>query len=159
MWLTETKLKTKMELFLPTYPEEVLMEIEKMPEIMFQTMQQANDILKHLKMERVKPVAEDVNFADLFQDLKIIYHGSEIEIKDNFGLTYPAETIFIGVAAYEFLYSWKKQKKNFNTWLEFYYKDYGHGKFLLTNDSDEIFIADVLKKRLEKIAVNSCIIR
>ena len=29
-------------------------------------------------------------------------------------------------------------------------KDYEHGKFLLTNDSDEVFIANVLKNRLEK---------
>ena len=29
-------------------------------------------------------------------------------------------------------------------------KDYEHGKFLLTNDSDKFFIADILKKRLEK---------
>ena len=129
MWLTETKLKTKMKLFLPTYPEEVLMEIEKMPEIIFQKMQQANDILKHLKMERVKPVSEDVNFADLFQDLKIIYHGSEIEIKDNFGLTYPAETIFIGVSAYEFLYSWKKQKKTLTLGWNFIIKTMGTENF------------------------------
>ena len=118
-----------MKLFLPTYPEEVLMEIEKMPEIIFQKMQQANDILKHLKMERVKPVSEDVNFADLFQDLKIIYHGSEIEIKDNFGLTYPAETIFIGVSAYEFLYSWKKQKKTLTLGWNFIIKTMGTENF------------------------------
>ena len=36
MWLAESKLKTKMELFLPTYPEDVLIEIEKTPEIIFQ---------------------------------------------------------------------------------------------------------------------------
>ena len=75
-----------MELFLPTYPEEVLMEIEKTPEIIFQKIQQANDILKNLRKERVKPVAEEINFDDLFQGLKIIYHGSEMEIKDNLGL-------------------------------------------------------------------------
>ena len=97
MWLAESKLKTKMELFLPTYPEEVLIEIEKTPEIIFQKIQIANDILKNLRRERVKPVAEEVNFDDLFQGLEIIYHGSEIEIKDNLGLAYPAETILIGV--------------------------------------------------------------
>ena len=150
MWLTESKLKTKMELFLPTYPEEVLIAIEKTPEILFQKIQQANDILKNLRRERVKPVAEEVNFDDLFQGLKIIYHGSEIEIKDNLGLSYPAETILTGVSAYEFLSAWKRQKENFKTWLEFSYKEYEHGKFLMTNDSDENFIADVLKKRLEK---------
>ena len=139
-----------MELFLPTYPEDVLMEIEKTPEIIFKKIQLANDILKNLRKERVKPVAEDVNFDDLFQGLKIIYHGSEIEIKDNLGWAYPAEIILTGVSAYKFLSAWKRQEENFKTWLEFSYRDYEHGKFLLTNDSDEIFIADVLKKRLEK---------
>lgn len=95
MWLVETKVTTKMSLFLPTYPEEVLTEIEKMPEIIFQKILQVNDILKKLKKERVKPVAEEVKFEDLFQGLKIIYHSSEIE--DNQGLMYPAETILIGV--------------------------------------------------------------
>ena len=97
MWLAESKLKTKMEIFLPTYPEDVLMEIEKTPEIIFKKIILANDILKNLRRERVKPVAEEVNFDDLFQGLEIIYHGSEIEIKDNLGLAYPAETILIGV--------------------------------------------------------------
>ena len=150
MWLAKSKLKTKMELFLPTYPEDVLMEIEKTPEILFQKIQLANDILKNLRKERVKPLAEEVNFDDLFQGLKIIYHGSEIEIKDNLGLSYPAETILTGISAYEFLSAWKRQKENFKTWLEFSYKDYEHGKFLLINFGDEKFIADVLKNRLEK---------
>ena len=70
-----------------------------------------------MRKERVKPVAKEVKFEDLFQGLKIIYHGSEIEIKDNLGLSYPAETILTGVSAYEFLYSWQKEK--FKTWLEF----------------------------------------
>ena len=30
-------------------------------------------------MERVKPIAEEVKIEELFQGLKIIYHGSEIE--------------------------------------------------------------------------------
>lgn len=88
MWLVESKLETKMELFLPTYPEEVLIAIEKTPEILFQKIQLANDILKNLRKERVKPVSEEVKFEDLFQGLKIIYHGSEIEIKDNLGWAY-----------------------------------------------------------------------
>lgn len=134
MWLAELKLKTKMELFLPTYPEEVLMEIEKTPESIFQKIQQAADILKCLRKERVKPIAEEINFEELFQGLKIIYHGSEIEIEDNRGLSYPAETILTGVYAYEFLCSWKKQEEKFKTWIEFSYKDYEHGKFLLTNE-------------------------
>lgn len=150
MWLAETKLKTKMALFLPTYSEEVLIAIEKNPEIIFQKIQLANDILKKLKMERVKPIAEEVKLYDLFQGLKIIYHSSEIEIEDNQGLVYPAETILTGVSAYEFLSAWKRQEENFKMWLKFSYKDYDHGKFLLLNSSDENFIADVLKKRLEK---------
>ena len=150
MWLSETKLKTKMELFLPTYSEEVLMEIKKTPESIFQKIQQAADILKCLRKERVKPIAEEINFEELFQGLKIIYHGSEIEIEDNRGLSYPAETILTGVSAYEFLCSWKKQKEKFKTWLEFSYKDYEHGKFLLTNEGNEVLISEVLKKRLEQ---------
>lgn len=82
--------------------------------------------------------------------MKIIYHRSEIEIEDKRGLSYPAETILTGVSAYEFLCSWKKQKEKFKTWLEFSYKDYGHGKFLLTNEGNEVLIAEVLKNRLEK---------
>lgn len=38
MWLTESKLKTKMELFLLIYSEEILTELEKTPEIIFQKM-------------------------------------------------------------------------------------------------------------------------
>ena len=72
MWLAESKLKTKMELFLPTSPEEFLMEIEKTPEILFQKITQANDILKNLRMERVKPATESFVSEKIFQDLKIL---------------------------------------------------------------------------------------
>lgn len=113
MWLAETKLKTKMALFLPTYSEEVFIAIENTPEIIFQKILLANDILKKLKMERVKPVAEEVKLDDLFQGLKIIYHSSKIAIEDNQGLVYPAETILTGVSAYEFLSAWKRQEENF----------------------------------------------
>ena len=65
------------------------MEIEKTPEILFQKILLANDILKKLKMEQVKPVDQEVKFEELFQGLKIIYHSSEIEIKDKQGLLYP----------------------------------------------------------------------
>ena len=150
MWLVESKLKTKLDLFLPHYSEDILTKIEKTPEIFLQKIQQANDVLKKLKMERVRPIAEEVKFNDLFQGLKIIYHGSEIEIEDNLGFAYSAETIFTGVSAYEFLYSWKMQEEKFKTWLEFSYKDYEHGKFLLTNDGNEVLASEMLKKRLEK---------
>ena len=75
------------------------------------------------------------------------------EIKDNLGLSYPAETILTGISAYEFLSAWQRQEENFKTWLEFSYKYYEHGKFLLINSGDENFIADVLKNRLEKTDV------
>lgn len=89
------KLKTKTALFLPAYPENVLTELEKTSEIIFQKIQLDNNVFKKLKMGRVKPVTEEVKFENLFQRLKIIYHRSEIEIKDNLGLTYPAETITV----------------------------------------------------------------
>ena len=146
MWLAESKLKTKMALFLPTYSEEVLIAIENTPEIIFQKILQANDILKKLRMEQVKPSTVSFVSEKIFQDLKIIYHGSETEIKDNLGLPYSAETILTGVSAYEFLCSWKRQEKNFKMWLEFSYKDYAHGKFLLTLKSKSKNICNFILK-------------
>ncbi len=42
------------------------------------------------------------------------------------------------------------QEEKFKTWIEFYYKDYEHRKFLLTNNSCESLVSEILKKRLEK---------
>ena len=139
----------RIKLFLPTYPEEILIELEKTPQIIFQRIQQANEILKYLRKERVKPVIVEVELENLFQGLKIIYHGSCEAIKDTYGWKYLPEEILIGVAAYEFLSAWQKPKENFKTWLKFSYKDYEYEKFLLTNNGDEILITEFLKKRLE----------
>lgn len=119
----------KMDLFLPTY---------------------SDVILKFLRNERIKPIAEEINFDSLFQGLKIIYHGSESEIKDKQGLLYTSETILTGVSAYEFLYSWKNQKENSKTWIDFSYQNYNHGKLLLDDNSDDFLVSEFLKKRLEK---------
>lgn len=150
MWLVESKLKTKLDLFLPTYSDDILTKIEKTPEIFLQKIQQASDVLKFLRKERIKPIAEEINFDSLFQGLKIIYHGSDVEIKDNQGFSYSAETILTGVSAYEFLYDWKIQEDISKTWIEFYYQDYQHGKLLLENHSDKLSVSEFLKKRLEK---------
>ena len=150
MWLVESKLKTKLDLFLPTYSDDILTEIEKTPEIFLQKIQQASDVLKILRKERIKPIAEEINFDSLFQGLKIIYHGSDVEIKDNQGFSYSAETILTGVSAYEFLYDWKMQEEISKTWIEFSYQDYHHGKLLLTNNADDLSVSEILKNRLEK---------
>lgn len=103
-----------------------------------------------MRKERIKPIAEEINFDSFFQGLKIIYHGSDVEIKDNQGFSYSAETILTGVSAYEFLYDWKMQKEISKTWIEFYYQDYHHGKLLLENHSDKLSVSEFLKNRLEK---------
>ena len=46
-----------------------------------------------------------------FQGLKIIYHGSEVEILDKDGFEYPQESILTGVAAYQFLKLGRKIKR------------------------------------------------
>ena len=60
MWLVESKLNVKMELFLPIFSEDILLEIERKPEIIFQKINLANDILKNLRKEKVKPIAEEI---------------------------------------------------------------------------------------------------
>lgn len=153
MWLAESKLNVKMELFLPVYSEEILLEIEKKPEIIFEKINLANELLKNLRKEKVKPVAEEIESADLFQGLKIIYHGSEIEITDKMGCEYPQESILKGVTAYEFLKAWQENKaEKFKTWLEISYKGYEHGEFLLRSEDRNIenSIANLLRKRLNE---------
>lgn len=88
-----------------------------------------------------------------FQGLKIIYHGSEVEILDKDGFEYPPESILTGVAAYQFLTAWKKNKsENFKTWLDFSYNDYEHGEFFLTSEDSKLEnpISHLLKIRLNK---------
>ena len=45
MWLTEIKLNTKLKNFLPTFSEEILSEIEKNPDKIFEAMNKALLIL------------------------------------------------------------------------------------------------------------------
>ena len=97
-----------------------------------------------MRKERIKPIAEEINFDSLFQGLKIIYHGSDVEIKDNQGFSYSAETILTGVSAYEFLYDWKMQEEISKTWIEFSYQDYQHGKLLLENHSGKLSVSEFL---------------
>ena len=153
MWLVESKLNLKMELFLPVFSEVILLELERKPEIIFQKINLANDILKNLRKEKVKPIAEEIETDDLFQGLKIIYHGSEVEILDKNGFEYPQESILTGVAAYQFLIAWKKNKsENFKTWLDFSYNDYEHGEFFLTSEDSKLEkpISHLLKIRLNE---------
>ena len=153
MWLVESKLNVKMKLFLPVFSEDILLDLEKNPEIIFQKINLANDILKNLRKEKVKPIAEEIETDDLFQGLKIIYHGSEVEILDKNGFEYPQESILTAVAAYQFLIAWKKNKsENFKTWLDFSYKEYEHGEFLLTSEDSKLEkpISHLFKIRLNE---------
>ena len=85
--------------------------------------------------------------------MKIIYHGSEGEIKNKDGFNYQLETILKGVAAYEFLLMLKSAEKQ-KLWLEFFYGDYAHGKFLISEKDFEILAeesaTDFLKNRLNE---------
>ena len=98
------------------------------------------------------PTAESSS-EEKFHDLKIIYHGSEGEIKNKDGFNYQPETILKGVAAYEFLLVLKSAEKQ-KIWLEFFYGDYAHGKFLISENDFELFaeesVTDFLKNRLDK---------
>ena len=158
MWIAESKLKIKWKTFLPVYSEEILQEIEKTPDRIFEAINKAQAILKRLRREKIIPIAEEVAEDELFQGLKIIYHGSEIELTNKDGCIYPPESILKNGAAYEFLFMLKLAAKssveNFKTWLEFSYRNYNHGKILISSQSDEILtsesVAEFLKKRLNK---------
>ncbi len=150
MWTAESRLKTNTKKFLPTYSEEVLTEIEKNPDSIFESANKAQAILKNLRREKILPI-EKLSSKEIFQDLKIIYHGGEIKNKD--GFNYHPETILTGVAAYEFLSMLKSSEKQ-KIWLEFFYQDYAHGKFLISENDFEILaeesVTDFLKSRLDK---------
>ena len=79
-WIAESKLKTKMSLFLPTYPDSVLTDIEQAPDKLFESMNKARAILKKLCHEETITIEEPLTTDDYFRDLKIIYHGSEITL-------------------------------------------------------------------------------
>lgn len=152
-WIAETKLKTKLSLFLPTFPDSVLTDIEQNPDKLFSSMNNARSILKKLYHEEIVPIEESLTTDDAFGNLKIIYHGSEVELKSIDGRNYRNESIIIGSEAYKFLFALKAKaaKESFKTWLEFSYKDYSHGKFLLSEKipKDEPLSA-FLRTRLNK---------
>ena len=152
MWLTEIKLKTKLKNFLPTFFEEILSEMEKNPNKIFEGMNKAQSILKNLRQEKIKPAPEEM-VAGLFKDLKVVYHGSEKEIRNKDGATFSMETILRGETAYEFLFMLKVELKQ-KIWLEISYKEYSHGKFLIDSEAEELTadgtVTEFLRKRLDK---------
>ena len=152
MWTVESKLKTKIKKFLPTCSEEILTEIEKSPDKIFESANKAQAILKNLRREKIL-TTEKLSGEEIFTDLKIIYHGSEGEIKNEDGFNYQPETILTGVAAYNFLSMIKSSEKQ-KIWLEFFFQDYSHGKFLISEKDFEILaeesVTDFLKSRLNK---------
>lgn len=152
-WVAESKLKTKMSLFLPSYSDSVLTDIKNAPDKLFESMNTARAILKKFLHEKVTPLAKNLSADDFFRDLKIIYHSSEISLQNEDETVYPNESILIGISAYEFLRLLKAKaaEVHFKTWLEFSYKDYSHGKFLLSDKipKDES-ISTFLRKRLDK---------
>ena len=152
-WIAESKLKTKLSLFLPTFSDSVLTDIEQNPDKLFTSMNNARAILKKLYHEEIVPIEEPLITDDAFRDLKIIYHGSEVELKSIDGRNYRNESIITGAEAYKFLFAFKAKtaKESFKTWLEFSYKSYSHGKFLLSDKipKDEP-ISAFLRTRLNK---------
>lgn len=116
-WVTESKLKTKMALFLPSYSDSVLATIEQNPDKLFESMNKARSILKNLRREKEIPIEENTNANSAFRDLKIIYHGSEVDLQDKNRNTYSSESILTGEAAYEFLCALKSNtsEKTFKT--------------------------------------------
>ena len=151
-WVAEIKLKTKKTLFLPTYPDSVLAEIEQAPDKLFESMNKARVIIKKLRREKEMAIEEILSADSVFCDLKIIYHGSEIELESKDGTIYLSESVLTGAVAYKFLFQFKaaKAKEKFKTWLEFSYKGYEHGKFLLADKipQDES-ITTFLRRRLD----------
>ena len=151
IFVAESKLHTKIESYLPTYSEQILSNIEENPDKLFEAASKARMILKNLIREKIKPFAEEITSDINFGELKIIYHGSEGELKNRFGSIYPLETMLTGGAAYEFLFSLKSATRQ-KIWLEFFYKEYAHGKFLISAEDMEILVdstvTDFLKNRL-----------
>ena len=152
MWTAESKLKTKIKKFLPTFSEEILAEIEKNPDRIFDSANKSLAILKSLRREKILPLIEK-SCEELFHELKIIFHGSEGEIKNSDGFNYQPESILTGVAAYKFLSMLKSSEKQ-KVWLEFFYGDYAHGKFLISEKDFELLAdnsaTDFFKSHLNK---------
>ena len=151
IFVSESKLHTKIENYLPIYFEQILSAMEENPDKLFESASKARTILKNLQQEKIKPLAEEIASGKNFSDLKIIYHGSESELKNKLGSTYPPETIMTGGTAYEFLFALKSAARQ-KIWLEFFYKEYAHGKFLISAEDmemlDDSTVTDFLKSRL-----------
>ena len=108
--------------------------------------------MKKLRREKIKLLAIKSEVGEVFGDLKIIYHGSEGELKNKFGSAYLSETILTVGAAYEFLFMLKSAEKQ-KIWLEFFYNDYAHGKFLISEKDFETVAEESLTEFL-KIRLN-----
>ena len=147
----ECGLKTKIISFLPLYSETVLAEIEKSPDILFDAMSKAHSILKNLRREKITLATENITTEKFFRDLKVVYHGSEGELQNKNGFAYPKESILTGISAYDFLLAIKSAREQ-KIWLEFSYKDYFHGKFLISGEEfdEEKFLTPFLHTRLDK---------
>ena len=104
----------------PTFSDEILTKIEKTPDKIFDSSNKALAILKNLRREKILPT-EKVSGAEMFHDLKIIYHGNEFGLKTGDGFNYQPESILTGVAAYKFLSMLKSAEKQ-KIWLEFFSK-------------------------------------
>ena len=160
-WIVESKLKTKKTLYLPIYPDSVLAEIEQAPDKLFESMNKARAILKKLRREKEMTIEESLSADSAFCDLKVVYHGSEIELESKDGTNYLSESVLTGVEAYKFLFELKaaKAKEKFKTWLEFSYKGYEHGKFLLAagipkSESITTFLRTRLDKNRQQLLQN-----
>ena len=92
---------------------------------------QARAILKKLRREKEMGMEKSLSADSAFCDLKIIYHGSEIELESKDGTNYLSESVLIGKSDYEFLCALKSKTsaEKFKVWLEFSYKGYEHGNF------------------------------
>ena len=149
----ECGLKTKIISFLPLYSETVLAEIEKSSDILFEAMSKAHSILKKLRREKIMSATGNITAEEIFHDLKVVYHGSEGELQNKNGFAYPKESILTGISAYDFLLALKSAREQ-KIWLEFSYKDYSHGKFLISGDDfafeEEKFLTPFLRTRLDK---------
>lgn len=152
-WLSESGLKTRMKSFLPVFNDDILAELEKNPDRLFESMNLAQAVLKNLRREKIKSSAEKITTDELFSDLKIIYHGSEKELRQQNGTAYPKESILTGCTAYEFLRTLVSADEQ-KIWLEFSYKGYTHGKILLSGEdfrfNENESITMFLKERLDK---------
>ena len=72
----------KISMYLPTFPDSLLADIENAPDKLFESMNNARAILKKLRREKEIPIEENTATDSVFRDLKIIYHGSEVDLHD-----------------------------------------------------------------------------